>query len=245
MLFDCPLKNKTPEDIDMIFIRENKEGEYAGHGGILNEGTKDEVATQTGVFTRQNTEKVMRYAFETARKRNKRKHLTNITKSNALNYSMVFWDRLFKEISKDYPDIKTSQFHVDAASMFMVQKPEIFDVVVASNLFGDILTDLGAGLQGGLGFAAGSNINPEGEFPSMFEPVHGSAPDIAMKGLANPIAMIWTVSLMLQHMELHSLSDKVLKAIKDILKTREKLTADLKGKAKTSEVGTYICELIK
>jgi tartrate dehydrogenase/decarboxylase/D-malate dehydrogenase len=242
---DCPLKDKKPEDIDMLFIRENKEGEYVGAGGFLNEGKTDEVAVQTSVFTRSNTEKVMRFAFEEARKRNKKKHVTSITKSNALNYSMVFWDRVFREISREYPEISTSSYHVDAASMFMVQKPHIFDVVVASNLFGDILTDLGASLQGGLGFAAGANINPEREYPSMFEPVHGSAPDIAGKGLANPLAMLWTVSIMLDFLDLKEMSVKLLNAVCASLKDRERLTPDFKGRATTEKVGDYICELLE
>ncbi len=241
----CPVKNKTPKDIDIVFIRENREGEYAGAGAILNHGKEDEMALQTGVFTRKNTEKVMRYAFEVAKKRRKQGKLTSITKSNALNYSMVFWDRVFADVAKDYPKIMTNSFHVDAAAMFMVQKPEMFDVVVASNLFGDILTDLGAALQGGLGFAAGANINPEGEYPSMFEPVHGSAPDIAGRGLANPIAMVWTIELMLEHLGEHKAAGCVLDAISKLIKNKESLTADMGGRAKTSEVGDSICRIIK
>jgi tartrate dehydrogenase/decarboxylase/D-malate dehydrogenase len=240
----CPIKNKRPEDIDIVFIRENREGEYSGAGAILNQGKDDEMALQTGVFTRKNTERVMRYAFDVVKKRKKLNKLTSITKSNALNYSMVFWDKVFADVSKDYPDIKTNSFHVDAAAMFMVQKPEMFDVVVASNLFGDILTDLGAALQGGLGFAAGANLNPEGEFPSMFEPVHGSAPDITGKGLANPIAMIWTIELMLEHLGEHDAAASVLNAISEVIKDKSKLTSDLGGKAKTSGVGDSICRII-
>jgi tartrate dehydrogenase/decarboxylase / D-malate dehydrogenase len=240
----CPIKNKTPQDIDMIFIRENREGEYSGAGAILNAGKEDEMALQTGVFTRKNTEKVMRYAFDVAKKRKKQGKLTSITKSNALNYSMVFWDRVFADVAKDYPGIKTNTFHVDAAAMFMVQKPEMFDVVVASNLFGDILTDLGAALQGGLGFAAGANLNPEREFPSMFEPVHGSAPDIAGKGLANPIAMIWTVELMLEHLGEHAAASCVLDAIREVIKDKDRLTADMGGGASTGDVGDSVCSII-
>jgi tartrate dehydrogenase/decarboxylase/D-malate dehydrogenase len=241
----CPIKNKGPEDIDIVFIRENREGEYSGAGAILNQGKDDEMALQTGVFTRKNTERVMRYAFEVARKRKKLNKLTSITKSNALNYSMVFWDRVFADVSKDYPDIKTKSFHVDAAAMFMVQKPEMFDVVVASNLFGDILTDLGVSLQGGLGFAAGANLNPEGEFPSMFEPVHGSAPDIAGKGIANPIAMIWTIELMLEHLCEHDAAACVLNAIREVIKDKDRLTSDMGGKARTSDVGDSVCKIIR
>ena len=242
---ECPIKNKNCDDIDMIFVRENKEGEYAGIGGIFNEGMEDEVAIQTAVFTRKNTEKVMKYAFELAKKRNKFNKVTIVTKSNALNFSMVFWDKLFKESSAKYPEVNTESYHVDAISMFMIQKPEIFDVIVASNLFGDILTDLGSVLQGGLGFAAGANINPEKEYPSMFEPVHGSAPDIAGKGLANPIAMIWTVQMMLEFLEQTELSSNLMDGINEILKNKERLTKDLGGKASTSEVGDFICEVLE
>jgi tartrate dehydrogenase/decarboxylase/D-malate dehydrogenase len=241
---DCPLKNKKPEHIDMVFIRENVEGEYAGIGGIQKEGTEDEVAVQTSLFTRKNTEKVMDYAFKLAQVRNKYKKVTSVTKSNALNYSMVFWDKVFNEKANQYSDIKTESFHVDAMSMYMLQRPEDFDVVVASNLFGDILTDLGATLQGGLGFAAGANINPEGQYPSMFEPVHGSAPNIAGKGLANPIAMIWTVKMMLDHLGFEKEAALVMKAIEEALDRREELTADLGGKGSTSSVGNLICCII-
>ncbi len=242
---DCPVKNKKPGDIDMIFIRENTEGEYAGVGGIQKEGKEEEVALQTSVFTRKTTEKVMEYAFDLAQKRNKMNHVTSITKSNALNYSMVFWDKIFKEKKAKYQDIKTAEYHVDAAAMYMLQRPETFDVVVASNLFGDILTDLGAALQGGLGFAAGANINPEGTYPSMFEPVHGSAPEIAGKGLANPIAMIWTIKIMLDFLGHEAMGDTVMKAIEGVLESRERLTPDMGGNGSTSEVGEIICNIIE
>ncbi|QEK10930.1 tartrate dehydrogenase [Crassaminicella thermophila] len=242
---DCPLKNKGVEHIDMVFVRENTEGEYAGVGGIQKEGTKEEVALQTSVFTRKTTEKVMDYAFKLAKERNKLNKVTSVTKSNALNYSMVFWDKVFKEKSDEYKEIETESFHVDATSMYMLQRPETFDVVVASNLFGDILTDLGAALQGGLGFAAGANINPEKTYPSMFEPVHGSAPEIAGKGLANPIAMIWSVKMMLDFLEHKELGNRIMDAIVEAVKDREKLTPDLGGKATTSEVGDRICSIIE
>ena len=241
---DCPIKGKKPGDIDMIFIRENTEGEYAGIGGIEREGKEEEVALQTSVFTRKTTEKVMDYAFDLAKKRNKLNHLTSITKSNALNHSMVFWDKIFKEKKAKYPEIKTAEYHVDAAAMYMIQRPESFDVVVASNLFGDILTDLGAALQGGLGFAAGANINPDGKYPSMFEPVHGSAPEIAGKGLANPIAMIWTIKIMLDFLGHEALGDTVMKGIEGSLEMREKLTPDMGGKGSTSQVGEIICDIM-
>ncbi|WP_053955402.1 tartrate dehydrogenase [Inediibacterium massiliense] len=242
---DCPLKNKDVQDIDMIFVRENTEGEYAGVGGIQREGTDDEVAIQTSIFTKRNTKKVMKYAFELAKKRNKFNKVTSVTKSNALNYSMVFWDKVFEETAKEYERIQKESFHVDATAMYMLQKPETFDVIVTSNLFGDILTDLGASLQGGLGFAAGANINPEREYPSMFEPVHGSAPEIAGKGLANPIAMIWSVKMMLDFLGHEDLGDQVMKGIERALEDREKLTPDLGGKGTTSQTGDIICEYMK
>jgi len=242
---DCPLKDKKPEDIDMIFIRENTEGEYAGIGGIQRENTEDEVAIQTSVFTRKITEKIMDYAFNLARERNKLNKVTSVTKSNALNYSMVFWDKVFEQKSKQYPDIATESFHVDATAMYMIQKPETFDVIVTSNLFGDILTDLGAALQGGLGFAAGANINPERKYPSMFEPVHGSAPLLAGKGIANPLAMIWTTKMMLDFLGHKDLGDNIMNAIIKTLENKVKLTPDLGGKGTTSLVGDEICKALK
>ena len=180
----CPLKDVKESDIDMIFVRENSEGEYAGSGSWLYKGKPNEVVIQDGVFSRYGCERIIRYAYELARK--EKKSLTSISKGNALNYSMVFWDQIFREVGKEYPDVKTNILLVDAASMFMVKDPARFEVVVTSNLFGDILTDLGAAIAGGMGLAAGANLNPEGKYPSMFEPIHGSAPDIAGTGKANP-----------------------------------------------------------
>ncbi len=249
---DCPLKGMGPADIDMIFVRENTEGEYAGVGGITREGTAEEMALQTSIFTRKNTEKVMDYAFNLARERLDARReagrksvgkVTSATKSNALNYGMVFWDKLFAERSKLFPDINTDQYHVDALSMYMLQRPADFDVVVASNLFGDILTDLGSVLQGGIGFAAGGNINPDRVFPSMFEPVHGSAPDIAWKGLANPIAMIWTVKMMLDFLGHTDLGMRVFEAIRHVVRERRgELTADMGGNGSTSHSADLILE---
>ena len=238
----CPIKDKNPEDIDFIVIRENVEGEYSGVGGIRFPDRPEEIAIQTSVFTRKNTEKIMKYAFDLAQKRNKMNKVSSATKSNALNYSMVFWDKVFNEVSKNYPEIETESIHVDAISMYFIQKPQYYDVVVASNLFGDIITDLGAALQGGLGFAASGNLNIDKEFPSMFEPVHGSAPDIAGKGLANPIAMIWTAKMMLDHMFEDKDSEKIVDAITDVLVENKYLTPDLKGTATTQQVGDAICE---
>jgi len=247
---DCPLKGKGPADLDMVFVRENTEGEYAGVGGRVKHGTPDETVVQTSVFTRKTTERVMRYAFDLARSRadarralGRKTHskVTSVTKSNALNHSLVFWDEVFAEIGGEYPEITTDQYHVDAMSMYMIQRPEDFDVVVASNLFGDILTDLGGVLQGGLGFAAGGNINPEKEFPSMFEPVHGSAPTIAGKNLANPIAMVWTVKLMLDFLGHPEVAAKILTAIETIVTgDRSVLTADMGGTGTTSSVGDLL-----
>ncbi|MBQ2094282.1 MAG: tartrate dehydrogenase, partial [Firmicutes bacterium] len=180
----CPLKDVKREDVDMIFVRENSEGEYAGKG-ILEEDR----AEQVGVFTRRGCERVIRYAFELAVKEG-RKRVTSVSKGNALNYSMVFWDKIFAQVAADYPQIEANSLLVDAASMFMVRDPARFDVVVCSNLFGDILTDLGAAIAGGMGMSAGANLNPEGRFPSMFEPVHGSAPDIMGQEKANPMATV-------------------------------------------------------
>ncbi|AKL96798.1 tartrate dehydrogenase/decarboxylase YcsA [Clostridium aceticum] len=241
----CPLKDKGPEDIDFVVIRENVEGEYSGVGGIRFPDRPEETAIQTAVFTRKNTEKVMDYAFKVAQKRNKFNKVTNVTKSNALNYSMVFWDKIFKEIAANYPEIATETNHVDAVSMYFLQRPESFDVLVASNLFGDIITDLGAALQGGLGFAASANLNLEKEFPSMFEPVHGSAPDIKDKGMANPIAMVWTVKMMLDFLLEDEDTEAIIEAITQVLLEGKSLTPDLKGSAKTHEVGDAICEKLK
>ena len=197
---------------------------------------------QTGVFSRHGCQRVIRYAFELARQ--KGKTLTNITKSNALNYSMVFWDEMFQEVAKEYPDVKTQSFLVDAASMFFVKDPGRFQVVVTSNLFGDILTDLGAAISGGMGLAAGANLNPEKKYPSMFEPIHGSAPDIAGKGIANPLAAIWSVSQMLDFFGKPQWGEKVLNAIEKLLEEGKCLTPDMGGTATTSQVTDRLLELL-
>lgn len=238
----CPLKDVKREDIDMIVVRENSEGEYAGAGDHLFPGTDREVVLQTGVFSRHGCQRVIRYAFELARQ--KGKTLTNITKSNALNYSMVFWDEMFHEVAKEYPDVKTQSFLVDAASMFFVKDPGRFQVVVTSNLFGDILTDLGAAISGGMGLAAGANLNPEKKYPSMFEPIHGSAPDIAGKGIANPLAAIWSVSQMLDFFGKPQWGEKVLNAIEKLLEEGKCLTPDMGGNATTSQVTDRLLELL-
>lgn len=233
---NCPLANKEPLSIDMVVIRENTEGEYSNVGGRMGRGTADEVAVQSSVFTRKGTERVIRYAFETARRREK-KRVTSVTKSNAQAYSMVFWDEVFAEVAKEYPDIATEKNHIDAACMNFVRRPESFDVVVASNLFGDILTDLGAIIGGGLGLAPSANINPERAFPSMFEPVHGSAPDIKGQGIANPIAAILSAAMMLEFLREDEAARSIKQAVTDQLAEGKVKTPDLGGSAKTSQVG--------
>ncbi|KKE80188.1 tartrate dehydrogenase [Bacilli bacterium] len=237
-----PLKNKTEKDIDMLVIRENSEGEYSGAGDWLFKDKPEEVVLQTGVFSRKGTERIIRYAYEEARKSNRT--LTSISKGNALNYSMVFWDQVFEEVGKEYPDVKTYSYLVDAASLYFVSQPERFEVVVTSNLFGDIVTDIGAAITGGMGLATGANINPERKYPSMFEPVHGSAPDIAGKGIANPIAAIWSVSQMLDFFGLEEWAEAVLNTIKQILKENTYLTPDLGGSVSTDELGSHFVELL-
>ena len=195
-----PLRGREAGDIDMVVIRENTEGEYANVGGFQYRGFPDEVAVQTSVFTRRGIERVVRYSFELARSRNKQRRVASITKSNAQGYGMVLWDQVFDQVAADYPDIETESLLVDAACMNFIRRPDTFDVVVASNLFGDILTDIGAMITGSMGLAPSGNINPERQFPSVFEPVHGSAPDIAGKGIANPIATVFSAAMMLRHL---------------------------------------------
>lgn len=234
----CPLKDVEREEINMTFIRENSEGEYAGSGSWLFKNKPNEVVLQDGVFSRVGCERIIRYAFEVARK--EKRSLTSISKGNALNYSMVFWDQIFKEVSEEYSDVETHSLLVDAASMFMVKDPKRFEVVVTSNLFGDILTDLGAAISGGMGLAAGANLNPEKKFPSMFEPIHGSAPDIAGQGIANPMASVWAASQMLDFFGHEDWGKKVLDAIEDVLVDGNVKTPDLGGSASTSQVGDAI-----
>lgn len=203
-----PLKTR---DFDILCIRENTEGEYSGAGGRVHVGTPDEVAVETAIFTRAGVERILRFGFEQARKR--RGRLASVTKSNAQKYSMVFWDEITDRLAAEYPDVEVAHYHIDAMCTRMVMAPESLDVVVASNLFGDILTDLGAAIQGGLGFAASANINPMREAPSMFEPVHGSAPDIAHLGIANPMAAIWSAAMMLDHLGEAEPAARILRAM--------------------------------
>ena len=239
-----PLAGKTPADIDFVMVRENTEGEYADSGGRLHPGTPLETAIQTSVFTRTGCERVMRFAFELARRRDKARHVTSITKSNAQRHSMVFWDDVFKEVAADYPDVETSSNLVDAAAMNFVRRPEAFDVVVASNLFGDILTDLGSVIMGGMGYAPSANLNPDGSYPSMFESVHGSAPDIAGKGIANPLATVWAGQMMLDFLEERGAAARLLGALETHVQEGKVRTPDLGGTSCTGAVGDNLCEIL-
>jgi tartrate dehydrogenase/decarboxylase/D-malate dehydrogenase len=235
---ESPLKDKRPGDIDFYVVRENNEGEYSEIGGRLYAGTEEELAVQQAVFTRQGCDRVMRYAFELAKTR--KKHVTSATKSNGIIHSMPYWDERFAAMAKRYPEVQADQYHIDILTAHFVRYPERFDVVVASNLFGDILSDLGPAVVGSIGIAAGGNINPEKAHPSMFEPVHGSAPDIAGKGLANPIGQIWSGAMMLDHLGERDAAVAVEKAIADVLAAGEPRTPDLGGKARTGDIGAAI-----
>jgi tartrate dehydrogenase/decarboxylase/D-malate dehydrogenase len=231
------------QDIDWVIIRENSEGEYAGHGGRAHRGLPIEVATETAVFTRQGVERIHRFAFELARKR-PRKHLTLVTKSNAQRFGMVMWDEIFYEVAIHYPDVHTDRELVDAVTTRMVLRPHTLDVVVATNLHADILSDLAAALSGSLGIAPTGNINPERAFPSMFEPIHGSAFDIAGKGIANPIATFWTAALLLEHLHEAASAARVMAAIEAVTASGV-VTADLGGRATTAEVTRAVCDRIR
>ena len=239
----CPLKNVSESDVDMVFVRENSEGEYAGSGSWLFKNKPNEVVIQDGVFSRAGCERIIRYAYELAKKEGKT--LTSISKGNALNYSMVFWDQIFEEIGKEYPEVKTYSYLVDAASMFMIKDPKRFEIVVTSNLFGDILTDLGAAIAGGMGLAAGANINLERKFPSMFEPIHGSAPDIAGQQKANPLATVWSASQLLDFFGYTDWGKVLIDCIEEVLVDKKVLTADLGGTNSTREVGDEIIRKIE
>ena len=242
---ESPLAHKNSGDIDLVVIRENTEGEYANVGGFQYRGFPEEVGIQTSVFTRHGCERVIKYAFELARTRDKKRHVTSVTKSNAQGYGLIVWDEAFTRIAEDYPDIETQSLLVDAACMDFVRKPEEFDVVVASNLFGDILTDIGAIITGSMGTAASANVDPERRYPSMFEPVHGSAPDIAGQGIANPMAAIMSGSMMLRFIGEKDAADSIDAAVLEVLEKGEILTPDLGGTATTAEVGDAIVSLIE
>jgi tartrate dehydrogenase/decarboxylase/D-malate dehydrogenase len=232
----CPLEGKRPGDIDFVVVRENTEGEYAQIGGLLYPGGPHEVAVQSAMFTRHGTERVIRFAFDFARRRNRKRRLTSVTKSNAQGFSMAFWDRVFADVAREYPDISTELLLVDAACMDFVRRPETFDVVVASNLFGDILTDLSAAITGSLGLAPSANLNPTRAFPSMFEPVHGSAPDIAGRGIANPMAAILAGGMMLDFLGEAEAASRLDQAVRSALADQPSLTPDLGGTGTTQSV---------
>jgi tartrate dehydrogenase/decarboxylase/D-malate dehydrogenase len=230
-----PLANRGAADIDMVCVRENSEGEYCGIGGRLHGGTPFELAEQTGVFTRQGIERIVRYAFRIAETR-PRKMLASATKSNALQHSMVLWDEVVAGVAKEFPHVELRKYHVDALAARMITHPQTLDVIVASNLFGDILTDIGSAISGSLGVGPGGNINPERTTPSMFEPIHGSAPDIAGKGVANPIAAIWAGAMMLDHLGERAAHDRIIRAIERVLADGTVKTPDLGGRATTAEM---------
>jgi len=234
-----PLANRGAADIDMVCVRENSEGEYSGVGGRLHVGTPYEVAQQTGVFTRHGIERIVRYGFQVAATR-PRRMLASATKSNALQHSMVLWDEVADSLRGSYPSVAYRKYHVDALAARMITHPDTVDVIVASNLFGDILTDLGAAITGSLGIAPGANINPERRYPSMFEPIHGSAPDIAGKGIANPIGAIWAGALMLDHLGRRDLHDRIVGAIERVVASGKDRTPDLGGGATTSRLSDAI-----
>lgn len=234
-----PLHGKKEGDIDFIVVRENTEGEYIGAGGRAHPGMPIEVAVETAVFSRAGVERVMRFAFELARSRSRRK-LTSVTKSNAQRHTLTLWDEIFEEISADYPDVTTERVLVDAMAARFVLQPESLDVVVASNLFADILTDLGGAICGSLGLAPSGNLNPERTYPSMFEPIHGSAPDIVGQGIANPIAMIWSGAMMLDFLGQSQTADLMMSALKTLTSQGRVLSPDLGGQARTIEVGDEI-----
>ena len=241
-LFDgvpCPLVGKKADDIDMLIVRENVEGEYSNIGGIQYEGTEREVVVQQSVFTRHGVDRVIKYAFESAQTR-PAKYLSSATKSNGIIHSMPYWDQRFAAIGERYPEIKTDQYHIDIMTANFVRMPEHYDVVVGSNLFGDILSDLGPAVTGTIAIAPSANINPGKNVPSMFEPVHGSAPDIAGKNIANPIGAIWAGAMMLEHLGYQGVHDSILSAIEILLREGQHLTADMGGKASTQELGAAI-----
>lgn len=241
---ESPLRNRTPAEIDFVVVRENNEGEYSDLGGRYYRGTEAETAIQTSVFTRQGIDRVLRYAFQLARSRPAR-HVTSATKSNGLVHSMPFWDERFAAIAAEFPDVRTDQYHVDILAAHFVRHPDWFDVVVGSNLFGDILSDLGPAIAGSIGIAPSGNVNPEGEFPSMFEPVHGSAPDIAGKGVANPIGQIWSAAMMLEHLGHPESAAAIVRAIERVLLDPSLRTPDLGGAAGTRQVGMAIAAAVE
>jgi len=238
-----PLRDRGPEDIDFVVVRENNEGEYSEIGGRLYKGTEAEMAVQESVFTRRGVDRVLRYAFELAAQR-KAGHVTSATKSNGIIHTMPYWDERFRAIAAEYPHIRADQYHIDILTAHFVLHPDWFDVVVGSNLFGDILSDLGPAVAGTIGVAPSANINPTREFPSMFEPVHGSAPDIAGKGIANPIGQIWSGAMMLDHLGHPEAAAAIEGAIETVLEEPRLRTPDMGGRATTVELGRAIAEAL-
>ena len=238
-----PLANRTEEDIDFYVVRENTEGEYSSVGGRMFEGTDREFVSQQSVFTRKGTDRILKFAFDLAMTRPK-KHLTSATKSNGIIHTMPYWDERFAEMGNSYPEIRTDQYHIDILCAHFVQHPDWFDVVVGSNLFGDILSDLGPAVAGSIGIAASANINPEGTYPSMFEPVHGSAPDIAGKHICNPIGQIWSAAMMLDHLGETEAGSAIIGAIETLLKESGPRTRDMGGQAGTADVGRALAEIV-
>jgi tartrate dehydrogenase/decarboxylase/D-malate dehydrogenase len=239
---DSPLKNAKPGEIDFCVVRENVEGEYSNIGGRIYNDTPEEMAMQQTIFTRRGVDRIQRFAFELARKR--KSHVTSATKSNGIIHTMPYWDERFAAMSAQYPDIRVDQFHIDILTAHFVRKPQMFDVVVGSNLFGDILSDLGPAVVGSIGIAPSANLNPEKKHPSMFEPVHGSAPDIAGKNIANPIGQIWSAAMMLDHFGEPAAAAAIERAIEEVLTKPEYLTPDLGGKASTQVVGKAIADTL-
>ena len=239
----CPLVGREPGDIDFYVVRENTEGEYSSVGGRMFPGTEREFVTQQSDFTRIGTDRILKFAFELAMKRPK-KHVTSATKSNGISITMPYWDERFAEMQKHYPDIRCDQYHIDILTAHFVRHPDMFDVVVASNLFGDILSDLGPACTGTIAVAPSGNINPEGLFPSLFEPVHGSAPDIAGQGIANPVGQIWSAAMMLDHLGEFEAARAIEQAIETVLKEPKLRTGDLKGPASTQICGKAIADVL-
>jgi tartrate dehydrogenase/decarboxylase/D-malate dehydrogenase len=233
----------VPGDIDFYVVRENNEGEYSDIGGRLYGGTENELCMQQSIFSRRGCDRVMRFAFELAKTR--KKHVTSATKSIGISHTMPYWDERFEAISAEYPGIKADRYHIDILTAHFVRNPHWFDVVVGSNLFGDILSDLGPAVVGSIGIAPGANINPEKDYPSMFEPVHGSAPDIAGKGIANPIGQIWSGAMMLRHLGEEEAAQTVERAIETVLADGRSLTRDLGGKANTKELGDALASIVR
>ena len=235
----CPLAGRNPGDIDFWVVRENNEGEYSEIGGRMYQGTSEELSVQQSIFSRRGTDRIMRYAFELAKKKGKRL-VTSATKSNGIVHTMPYWDERFEVIRADYPDIDTDKYHIDILCAHFVLNPNKFGVVVGSNLFGDILSDLGPAVTGTIGIAPSANLNPEGDFPSCFEPVHGSAPDIAGKSIANPIGQIWSAAMMLENLGQTKAAESIIKAIETVLKYSDVKTPDMGGNATTSELGRAV-----